>query len=88
MTMLEKSGFDPRPVASPMRPSATTSSGQRGCADLDVIFVGTRDTARPLGIKGLGKISVVGVSAAIADAVSPAAGRRIRSLPITAEQLL
>jgi CO/xanthine dehydrogenase Mo-binding subunit len=56
--------------------------------DLDVAFVGTPDTARPLGIKGIGEIGVVGVSAAIANAVYHATGRRIRSLPITVEQLL
>jgi len=56
--------------------------------DLDVVFVGTPDTMRPLGIKGIGEIGVVGVSAAIANAVYHATGRRIRSLPITIEQFL
>jgi xanthine dehydrogenase YagR molybdenum-binding subunit len=56
--------------------------------DLDVVFVGAPDTVRPLGIKGMGEISGVGVSAAIANAVYHATGRRIRSLPITVEQLL
>jgi CO/xanthine dehydrogenase Mo-binding subunit len=56
--------------------------------DIDVAFVGTPDTVRPLGIKGIGEIGVVGVSAAIANAVYHATGRRIRSLPITIEQLL
>jgi hypothetical protein len=44
--------------------------------------------SRPIGIKGIGEIGVVGVSAAIANAVYHATGRRIRSLPITIEQLL
>jgi hypothetical protein len=35
------------------------------------------DTVRPLGIKGMGEISGVGVSAAIANAVYHATGRRI-----------
>ena len=56
--------------------------------DLDVVFVGTPDTVRPIGIKGIGEIAIVGVSAAIANAVYHATGRRIRSLPITVEQLL
>jgi CO/xanthine dehydrogenase Mo-binding subunit/CO/xanthine dehydrogenase FAD-binding subunit len=56
--------------------------------DLDVVFVGTPDTVRPLGIKGIGEISGVGLSAAIADGVYHATGRRIRSLPITVEQLV
>ena len=56
--------------------------------DLDVVFVGTPDPVRPIGIKGIGEIAIVGVSAAIANAVYHATGRRIRSLPITVEQLL
>jgi xanthine dehydrogenase YagR molybdenum-binding subunit len=56
--------------------------------NLDVVFVGTPDTVRPMGIKGLGEISIVGVSAAIANGVYHATGRRIRSLPISLEQLL
>ena len=56
--------------------------------DLDVVFTGTPDQFSPVGIKGLGEIGVVGVSAAIANAVYHATGRRIRSLPITVEQLL
>lgn len=56
--------------------------------DLDVVFVGTPDTVRPIGIKGIGEIAIVGVSAAIANAVYHATGRRIPSLPITIEQLL
>jgi xanthine dehydrogenase YagR molybdenum-binding subunit len=55
--------------------------------EIDVVFVGTPDTVRPLGIKGIGEIGIVGVSAAIANAVYHATGRRIRSLPITVEQL-
>jgi ferredoxin len=57
-------------------------------ADVDVVFVGTPDTVRPLGIKGIGDVGVVGVSAAIVNAVYHATGRRIRSVPITVEQLL
>jgi xanthine dehydrogenase YagR molybdenum-binding subunit len=56
--------------------------------DLDVVFAGTPDPVRPIGIKGIGEIAIVGVSAAIANAVYHATGRRIRSLPITIEQLM
>jgi CO/xanthine dehydrogenase Mo-binding subunit len=54
-------------------------------ADLDLVFVRRPDTMRPIGIKGVGG---VGVSAAIANAVYHATGRRIIALPITSEQLL
>jgi len=40
-------------------------------------LVGTPDTVRPIGIKGIGEIGVVGVSAAIANAAYHATGRRI-----------
>ena len=56
--------------------------------DLDVVFVGEPDKFSPVGIKGLGEIGIVGVSAAIANAVYHATGRRIRSLPITIDKLL
>ncbi|GAA3747233.1 xanthine dehydrogenase family protein molybdopterin-binding subunit [Plantactinospora mayteni] len=42
----------------------------------------------PLGVKGVGEIGIVGTSAAIANAVHHATGRRIRHLPITVEDLL
>ncbi|MFK3985626.1 xanthine dehydrogenase family protein molybdopterin-binding subunit [Micromonospora sp. NPDC050397] len=56
--------------------------------DLDVVFVGEPDRFSPIGIKGLGEVGVVGIGAAIANAVHHATGRRIRSLPITVEDLL
>jgi xanthine dehydrogenase YagR molybdenum-binding subunit len=56
--------------------------------DLDVVFVSETDTLSPIGIKGLGEIGIVGVSASIANAVYHATGRRIRSPPITIADLL
>jgi xanthine dehydrogenase YagR molybdenum-binding subunit len=56
--------------------------------DLDVVFVGTPDEFSPTGIKGLGEVGIVGVPAAVANAVYHATGRRVRSLPITIDQLL
>ena len=57
--------------------------------DIKVIFVDERDeTINPLGIKGVGEIGIVGVAAAIANAVYHATGKRIRHLPITVDKLL
>jgi CO/xanthine dehydrogenase Mo-binding subunit len=56
--------------------------------DMDVVFVGEPDPANPLGAKGVGEVGLVGIPAAIANAVHHATGRRIRSLPITIDQLL
>jgi CO/xanthine dehydrogenase Mo-binding subunit len=56
--------------------------------DIDVIFTGDPDPINPIGVKGIGEVAIVGVAPAIANAVFHATGQRIRSLPITAEQLL
>jgi CO/xanthine dehydrogenase Mo-binding subunit len=89
MTMLEETVFDPE---TGRIANATFGDylipANADVTDVDVAFVGTPDTVRPLGIKGIGEIGVVGVTAAIANAVYHATGRRIRSLPITVEKLL
>ena len=56
--------------------------------DIKVIFVDEPDDIiNPLGIKGLGEIGIVGVAAAIANAVYHATGTRVRDLPITLDKL-
>jgi xanthine dehydrogenase YagR molybdenum-binding subunit len=54
----------------------------------EVFFVGEPDRFNPIGVKGIGEVGLVGVAAAIANGVFHATGRRIRSLPITVDQLL
>jgi xanthine dehydrogenase YagR molybdenum-binding subunit len=54
--------------------------------DIRVIFVDEPDDSNPLGIKGLGEIGIVGVAAAIANAVYHATGKRVRDLPITLDK--
>jgi xanthine dehydrogenase YagR molybdenum-binding subunit len=56
--------------------------------DIDVVFVGAPDRNTAIGTKGIGEIGLVGVAAAIANAVYHATGRRLRSLPITLDQLM
>ena len=57
--------------------------------DIEVIFVDEREAhLNPLGIKGVGEIGIVGVAAAIANAVYHATGVRVRNLPITIDKLL
>ena len=55
--------------------------------DIKVIFVDEPDDSNPLGIKGLGEIGIVGVAAAVANAVYHATGTRVRNLPITLDKL-
>ncbi len=57
--------------------------------DIDVIFVPEHDDiVNPLGAKGLGEIGLVGVAAAVTNAVWHATGIRVRDLPITLDKLL
>jgi xanthine dehydrogenase YagR molybdenum-binding subunit len=57
--------------------------------EIDVIFVDEPDDiVNPLGIKGLGEIGIVGVAAAIANAIYHATGKRVRDLPITLDKLM
>jgi xanthine dehydrogenase YagR molybdenum-binding subunit len=57
--------------------------------DCDVIFVEEHDDlVNPIGAKGLGEIGVVGVAAAIANAVFHATGKRIRQWPITLDKVM
>jgi xanthine dehydrogenase YagR molybdenum-binding subunit len=55
--------------------------------DIKVIFVDEPDDSNPLGVKGLGEIGIVGVAAAIANAVYHATGKRVRDLPITLDKV-
>ena len=56
--------------------------------DIKVIFVDERDDIiNPLGMKGLGEVGIVGVAAAIANAVYHATGKRVLDLPITLDKL-
>ena len=54
--------------------------------DIKVIFVDEPDDSNPLGVKGVGEIGIVGVAAAIANAVYHATGMRVRDLPITLDK--
>jgi xanthine dehydrogenase YagR molybdenum-binding subunit len=56
--------------------------------DIKVIFVDEPDDIiNPLGIKGLGEIGIVGVAAAIANAIYQATRKRVRDFPITLDKL-
>lgn len=56
---------------------------------IDAAYVEEHDPhINPLGAKGLAELSIVGMAAAVANAVYHATGKRIRDLPITPEKLL
>jgi xanthine dehydrogenase YagR molybdenum-binding subunit len=56
---------------------------------VETIFVEEDDNiVNPLGVKGMGELGMVGIPAAIANAVFHATGKRVRDLPITPDKLL
>ena len=57
--------------------------------DIDITFVAEQDPhVNEIGVKGIGEIGITGVSAAIANAVFHATGRRVRELPLTLDKIL
>lgn len=56
---------------------------------IEVDFVDEPDfVLNPMGVKSLGEVALVGVAAAVANAVHHATGRRVRRLPIMIEHVL
>ena len=56
---------------------------------IETMFVEEDDRiVNPLGVKGMGELGMVGIPAAIANAVFHATGKRVRDLPITPDKLL
>jgi xanthine dehydrogenase YagR molybdenum-binding subunit len=56
---------------------------------VEIIMVPEEDhQVNPLGVKGIGEVGIVGMNAAVANAVYHATGKRIRDLPIRAPALL
>ena len=57
--------------------------------DIDVIFAQEEDhIVSRLGAKGVGEIGIVGVAAAVSNAIFHATGRRLRSTPMTPDKVL
>jgi len=62
---------------------------QADIGDVDVIFVEEHDQiVNALGSKGVGEIGIVGVAAAVSNAIFHATGKRVRDLPVTLDKLL
>jgi len=57
--------------------------------DIDVVFVDEHDpVVSRLGAKGVGEIGLVGVAAAVSNAIFHATGRRLRSTPMTPDKVM
>ncbi|AIM03659.1 xanthine dehydrogenase family protein molybdopterin-binding subunit [Sinorhizobium meliloti] len=55
---------------------------------IEIIYNDIPDEHTPLGAHGVGEIGITGATAAIANAIFHATGKRIRDLPITLDKLL
>ena len=56
---------------------------------IDTIFIDEEDNIpNKMGIKGIGEVGIVGVAAAVVNAVFNATGKRFRSLPLTPDKVL
>lgn len=62
---------------------------QSDVPDLEVIMIDEKEEhLNPIGVKGLGEIGIVGVGAAVANAVYNACGVRVRDLPMTPDKIV
>jgi xanthine dehydrogenase YagR molybdenum-binding subunit len=90
MALMEQTLLDPRdgrPVNASMADYLVPVNLDVG--SLEALFVEEEDPhVNPLGVKGVGEVAIVGVAAAIGNAVFHATGRRVRELPIRVEAML
>lgn len=88
MALCEDTRFDPR-TGRIMNPSLPEYHGPvyLDVPEIEFIWTGEPDP-HTLGAHGIGEIGIVGVVAAIANAIHNATGKRIRDLPITLDKLL
>lgn len=57
--------------------------------EIETVFINEEDKyVNRLGVKGIGEVGIVGVAAAIANAIFNATGKRVRNLPITPDKIL
>jgi xanthine dehydrogenase YagR molybdenum-binding subunit len=57
--------------------------------EIETVFINEEDKiVNKMGVKGIGEVGIVGVAAAVANAIFNATGKRIRDLPITPDKLL
>jgi len=57
--------------------------------EIETVFLDEEDKiVNKMGVKGIGEVGIVGVAAAVANAIFNATGKRVRELPITPDKLL
>ncbi len=90
MALMEESVLDPRYGNFVTRSFADYHvPANLDIGTIETIFIDEDDKVpNKLGVKGIGEVGIVGVAAAIANAIFNATGKRIRELPITPDKLL
>ncbi len=90
MALMEESVLDPRYGNFVTRSLADYHvPSNLDIGTIDTIFIDEDDKVpNKLGIKGIGEVGIVGVAAAIANAIFNATGKRVRDLPITPDKLI
>lgn len=57
--------------------------------DMKTVFINEEDKfVNKLGVKGIGEVGIVGVAAAVVNAIFNATGKRVRELPVTPDKLI
>jgi xanthine dehydrogenase YagR molybdenum-binding subunit len=89
MALMEETLFDPR-WSRIMNPNLAEYHVpvHADVPEIEVHYLDIPDQHTPMGAHGIGEIGITGVAAAVANAIFHATGKRIRSLPITADKLM
>ena len=90
MALTEESQIDPRIGNFVTRSFADYHvASNLDIGEIETVFINENDTkVNKLGVKGIGEVGIVGVAAAVANAIFNATGKRVRDLPITPDKLL
>ncbi|RYY20846.1 MAG: xanthine dehydrogenase family protein molybdopterin-binding subunit, partial [Sphingobacteriaceae bacterium] len=90
MALMEETQYDPnrgRPVIKDLSNYLVPVNADM--PDFEVEFINKPDTIiSPIGARGIGEIGITGITAAVANAIYHATGKRIRQLPITPDKLI
>jgi xanthine dehydrogenase YagR molybdenum-binding subunit len=89
MALMEETEVDPR-NARIMNPNLAEYHVpvHLDVPEIEVMWTDIPDPHAPMGARGIGEIGITGTSAAIANAIHNACGKRVRDLPITLDKLL
>ncbi|WP_419800759.1 xanthine dehydrogenase family protein molybdopterin-binding subunit [Mucilaginibacter sp.] len=90
MALMEETQYDPklgRPVTRDLSNYLVPVNADM--PEFEIAFINKPDTIiSPIGARGIGEIGITGITAAVANAIYHATGKRVRQLPITPDKLI